>query len=96
MTAARRVRRLAPSAMQEHPWVESIGIATANVRRAVWRKPRAAQARPGRDQQTRGYIVPVSLSLTFLGTSASRPTVERSVSAIAVVREGETFLFDCG
>jgi len=38
----------------------------------------------------------VSLTLTFLGTSASRPTVERGVSSIAVVREGETFLFDCG
>lgn len=38
----------------------------------------------------------MSLSLRFLGTSASRPTVERSVSSIAVVREGETFLFDCG
>jgi ribonuclease Z len=38
----------------------------------------------------------VSLSLRFLGTSASRPTVERGVSALAVVREGETFLFDCG
>jgi ribonuclease Z len=38
----------------------------------------------------------VSLSIRFLGTSASRPTVERGVSAVAVVREGETFLFDCG
>ena len=38
----------------------------------------------------------MSLTLRFLGTSASRPTVERGVSAIAVVREGETFLFDCG
>ncbi len=36
------------------------------------------------------------LALTFLGTSASRPTVERGVSAIALVREGETFLVDCG
>ena len=36
------------------------------------------------------------LSLTFLGTSASRPTVERGVSSIAVAREGETMLFDCG
>jgi len=36
------------------------------------------------------------LSLRFLGTSASRPTVERGVSAIALVREGETLLFDCG
>ncbi len=35
-------------------------------------------------------------SLRFLGTSAARPTIERGVSAIAVVREGETLLFDCG
>jgi ribonuclease Z len=38
----------------------------------------------------------VSLSIRFLGTSASRPTVERGVSAIAIVREGETLLVDCG
>jgi ribonuclease Z len=38
----------------------------------------------------------MSLSLRFLGTSASRPTVERNVSSLAVVREGETLLFDCG
>jgi ribonuclease Z len=36
------------------------------------------------------------LSVTFLGTSASRPTVERNVPGLAVVREGETFLVDCG
>lgn len=36
------------------------------------------------------------LTLRFLGTAASRPTVERNVSAIAVVRDGETLLFDCG
>jgi ribonuclease Z len=36
------------------------------------------------------------LSLTFLGTSAARPTVERSVSAMALQRAGETLLFDCG
>lgn len=36
------------------------------------------------------------LSVTFLGTSAARPTVERNVTSTAVVREGETFLFDCG
>lgn len=36
------------------------------------------------------------LSLTFLGTSAARPTIERNVSGIAVQREGETFLFDAG
>ncbi|MGQ0642597.1 MAG: ribonuclease Z [Gemmatimonadaceae bacterium] len=36
------------------------------------------------------------LILRFLGTSASRPTVERGVSSIVVEREGETLLFDCG
>ena len=36
------------------------------------------------------------LSLTFLGTSAARPTVERSVSSIVIAREGETLMFDCG
>jgi ribonuclease Z len=38
----------------------------------------------------------MSLSVRFLGTSAARPTVERNVSSIAVIREGETLLFDCG
>jgi ribonuclease Z len=38
----------------------------------------------------------MSLSVRFLGTSASRPTVERNVSSLAIVREGETLMFDCG
>ncbi|MBA3672106.1 MAG: ribonuclease Z [Gemmatimonadaceae bacterium] len=38
----------------------------------------------------------MSLALRLLGTSASRPTVERNVAALALVREGETMLFDCG
>src|SRR6184192_4200403 len=41
-------------------------------------------------------IFPRMLSVTFLGTSAARPTVERNVSAMALVREGETLLFECG
>lgn len=36
------------------------------------------------------------LTATFLGTGAATPTVERNVSAIAVHREGEMLLFDCG
>jgi ribonuclease Z len=36
------------------------------------------------------------LSLTFLGTSAARPTIERNVSSLALQREGETLLFDAG
>jgi ribonuclease Z len=36
------------------------------------------------------------LSVTFLGTSAARPTVERNVSGLALHREGETLLFECG
>src|SRR6266513_3649383 len=42
------------------------------------------------------YILPAMLTVTFLGTSAARPTVERNVSGLAVHREGETLLFECG
>ncbi len=38
----------------------------------------------------------MSLSIKFLGTSASRPTIERGVASIALIREGETLLIDCG
>ena len=36
------------------------------------------------------------LSATFLGTGAACPTIDRNVSGLAVAREGETLLFDCG
>jgi ribonuclease Z len=36
------------------------------------------------------------LRTTFLGTASARPTVRRNVSALAVQREGDLFLFDCG
>lgn len=36
------------------------------------------------------------LSVTFLGTSAARPTVERNVSALVLQRDGETLMFECG
>jgi ribonuclease Z len=36
------------------------------------------------------------LSITFLGTGAATPTIDRNVSGLAVQREGETLLFDCG
>jgi ribonuclease Z len=36
------------------------------------------------------------LTVTFLGTSAARPTVERNVSGLSLHREGETMLFECG
>ncbi len=38
----------------------------------------------------------MSLLIRFLGTAASRPTVERGVSSLAIIREGETLMFDCG
>lgn len=38
----------------------------------------------------------MSMSVQLLGTSASRPTIERNVAALSLVREGETLLFDCG
>ena len=40
------------------------------------------------------WVMP--LLVRFLGTAASRPTVERGVSSLAIIREGETLLFDCG
>jgi len=36
------------------------------------------------------------LTITLLGTSAAVPSVDRNVAALAVQREGETILFDCG
>ena len=36
------------------------------------------------------------IRVTFLGTAASRPTVGRNVSALAIAREGEQLMFDCG
>lgn len=36
------------------------------------------------------------LLVRFLGTAASRPTAERGVPSLAIVREGQTLLFDCG
>jgi len=36
------------------------------------------------------------LTLTFLGTGAAIPSLDRNVAALAVAREGETLLFDCG
>jgi ribonuclease Z len=36
------------------------------------------------------------LTITLLGTSAAIPSVDRGLSAVAVQREGETVLFDCG
>ncbi len=42
------------------------------------------------------YILVVSLSIRFLGTSASRPTIERGLSCVAIIREGETLMIDCG
>ncbi len=36
------------------------------------------------------------IRVTFLGTAAARPTVRRNASAIALQREGDSFLLDCG
>jgi ribonuclease Z len=36
------------------------------------------------------------LRLTFLGTSAAQPTIQRNLSGLAVRRERELFLVDCG
>lgn len=36
------------------------------------------------------------MRVTFLGTAAARPTVNRNVTSILVQREGDTMMFDCG
>lgn len=36
------------------------------------------------------------IRITFLGTSGSVPTTEKSLPAVALEHNGETFLFDCG
>lgn len=36
------------------------------------------------------------LTVTFLGTGAATPTVDRNVAGLAIHREGEMLLFDCG
>jgi ribonuclease Z len=36
------------------------------------------------------------LHVTFLGTGAACPSVDRNVASIALMREGETMLLDCG
>src|SRR5947207_1574364 len=59
----------------------------------------SAASRPQDDRKTeagRPIFRPMSLNLLLLGTAASRPTIERNVSALVVRREGETLMFDCG
>jgi ribonuclease Z len=36
------------------------------------------------------------VKITFLGTAAARPTVNRNVSSLIIQREGELMMFDCG
>ena len=36
------------------------------------------------------------IRITFLGTSASQPTLRRNVSSIAIQKDGDSILFDCG
>lgn len=53
---------------------------------------------PGARRSATVFASPLAamIRLTFLGTAAARPTVGRNVSGIAVQREGDLFLFDCG
>lgn len=37
-----------------------------------------------------------AFTVTFLGTSSGVPTLYRNLSSVAIQREGELFLFDCG
>ena len=37
-----------------------------------------------------------ALTITFLGTGSGVPSLDRSLACVAVQRQGELFLFDCG
>ena len=37
-----------------------------------------------------------SIKLVFLGTGSGKPVPSRNVSSVALFRDGETFMFDCG
>jgi ribonuclease Z len=60
---------------------------------AAWSAP----ARPLRGLIRAGVTLACGMiRVTFLGTAAARPTVARNVSAIALQREGDLWLVDCG
>jgi ribonuclease Z len=46
--------------------------------------------------QRSSSIIHHRVRITFLGTAAARPTVNRNVSSLVVQREGELMMFDCG
>lgn len=74
----------------------SKGRATANGSGAAAPGAASAEDAPTAPVPRIAYIGRMPFLVRFLGTAASRPTVERGVSALAVIREGETFLVDCG
>src|SRR5690606_9967587 len=61
----------------------------------------AARQLPRRRAHARGVPPPGAqrhpmIRLTFLGTGAALPSVERNVTALMLEREGVPWLFDCG
>lgn len=67
-----------------------MGAATAGPVSAPRPRPRDAPTR-----RPSATLHPV-LRLTFLGTSAAQPTIQRNLTGLAVRRERELFLVDCG
>src|SRR5215510_13012658 len=59
-------------------------------------KPHRGSSPSKNSSSSRLYSPTMSLTVHLLGTSASRPTIERNVASVAVHREGETLMFDCG
>src|SRR5207244_11386998 len=78
-------------------WRDPSRDALAHLGRLRRCKPARESAGGGRRTWREGTLIfAPMLSVTFLGTSAARPTVERNVSATARVREGETLSCECG
>src|SRR5574338_871565 len=57
--------------------------------------PKSSLLTPYKTSTTSLTLVPM-LKLTFLGTGAACPTIDRNVASLALTRDGETMLFDCG
>jgi ribonuclease Z len=71
-------------------------VGLAPVHRAVHVGQLVAQDRAGAGAVFDYIRETPMLRLTFLGTSAAQPTIRRNLSGLAVRREGELALVDCG
>ena len=67
------------------------------IRRANFGSVRPAGMAVNSGRQVGGAVVTApAIVITFLGTGSGVPTLERNLASVALQRQGELFLFDCG